>query len=323
MKKINVLVTSAGVMSAINVIKSLQLQRDYEIHILATDVDPYAPGLHLSDIQYISPPIKEEDEYIKFLFRIIRKHNVSILYPCYSKEISIISKHQKDFEKIGAHVLVPSVDVINHCNDKLRTSQLVESLGIPIPKIIDNPSLNDLPLFSRRLTSSSSKGAILVEYLYHLEHLMLSNEDRMYQEYIDGMEYTIDILCDRNSNVLIAAPRKRLATKSGQTVKGITVNNTLLNEYVTKICKAVELIGACNIQFMERENKFYFIEINPRYAAGGLMLTVNAGSNIPLLALKVMLGIPIENSELRHIPDIGITRYWEEIILNKINGADE
>jgi biotin carboxylase len=74
---------------------------------------------------------------------------------------------------------------------------------------------------------------------------------------------------------------------------------------------------------MERENKFYFIEINPRYAAGGLMLTVNAGTNIPLLALKVMLGVPIENSELRHIPDIGITRYWEEIILNKINGVDE
>lgn len=304
-------------MSAVNVIKSLRVQQEIEINIIATDIDPYAPGLHLADAHYISPPIKKKDEYLEFLFNIIRKHNISVLYPCYSKEIVIFSKHLNIFEKIGARVLIPPVSVINLCNDKLKISQFVDSLGIPIPKIINKPSKKDLPLYSKMLSGSGSVGATLVEDEFHLQHCMLSNDHRMYQEYIDGMEYTVDTLCDRDSNVLIAVPRKRLATKSGQTVKGITVNNTIIDECVKKICKSVGLIGVCNIQFMERGKEYYFIEINPRYAAGGLMLTVNAGANLPLLALKIMLGIPIRNKEFNYTPNIVMTRYWEEIILKE------
>ena len=51
-----------------------------------------------------------------------------------------------------------------------------------------------------------------------------------------------------------------------------------------KICEHLEVVGACNIQFIENKDGIYFIELNPRFAAGGLMLTVNAGANIPLMA---------------------------------------
>ena len=315
---INVLVISAGVMSGINIIKSLRLQKELEIYIVATDVDRYAPGLYLADIHYLSPPINEEDNYLEFLFNIIKKHNISVLYPCYSKEIVIISEHQAEFQEIGANVLIPPMDVVNFCNDKLRIAQFVDLLGIPVPNIIDIPLKKDLPLFSKRLSSSGSSGSIganLVEDIYYLKHLELYDGNRMYQEYINGIEYTVDTFCDYNSNVLIAAPRKRLSTKSGQTIKGVTVNNKLINEYVAKICKKVGLIGVCNIQFIERKNKYYFIEINPRYAAGGLMLTLYAGSNLPFLALKLMLKLRIDQTELIHKPGIVMTRYWEEIIL--------
>ena len=303
-------------MSAINVIKSLRIQHEMDINIIATDIDPYAPGLYLADTYYVCPPIKKKDLYLEFLFKIINKHNISILYPCYSKEIVIISENLRSFEKCGVSVLIPPVSVINLCNDKLKISQFVESLGILVPKILNRPSKNNLPLFSKMLCGSSSVGATLVKDELHLEQLQ-SYGNRMYQEYIDGMEYTVDTLCDRDSNVLIAAPRKRLATKSGQTVKGITVKNKLINEYVKKICKEVGLIGVCNIQFIERKNKYYFIEINPRYAAGGLMLTVKAGANLPFLALKIMLGMGIEKSEIRHIEGKVMTRYWQEIILDE------
>ena len=66
---------------------------------------------------------------------------------------------------------------------------------------------------------------------------------------------------------------------------------------------------------MERKNKYYFIEINPRYAAGGLMLTVKAGANLPFLALKMMKGISINKKDLIHKEGVMMTRYWEEIII--------
>lgn len=67
MDKISVLVTSAGVSSAVNVIKSLRLQSEFNISIIAVDVDKLAAGLHLTNYFYISPPLTKPDEYLEFL----------------------------------------------------------------------------------------------------------------------------------------------------------------------------------------------------------------------------------------------------------------
>lgn len=306
-------------MSAVNIIKSLKLQKEIDNYIISTDIDKYAPGLHLADKYYISPPIKMKKEYIDFLFDLVKKYKISAIFPCFSNEISIISEYSQDFHKLGAQTLLPHIDIINLCNDKLRSSEFVKSLQIPIPKILNNPTKADLPIFTKMLSGSSSSGAFLIKDKFQLKSFMLDNRMRLYQEYIDGIEYTVDILCDRKSNVLVASPRKRLSIKSGQTVKGVTVCNDKICEYVKVICKKLGIIGVCNIQFIEQNGKYYFIEINPRYAAGGLMLTVKSGSNIPLLALKTMLNIPINNNELETLPNVTMTRYWEEIILGDKN----
>ena len=72
----------------------------------------------------------------------------------------------------------------------------------------------------------------------------------------------------------------------------------------------------CNLQFI-REGNTYFIEINPRYSAGGLMLTTHSGVNLPLLALKIMQGIAIDQSELNHNSGLKMTRYWQEIMISE------
>ena len=85
MKTVNVLVTSAGVASALNVIKSLRLQKEFPVSICALDMDPLAPGLHLADVAYVSPPASDVDNYLKFLYDTCKKHHIAAFYPCYSK----------------------------------------------------------------------------------------------------------------------------------------------------------------------------------------------------------------------------------------------
>lgn len=314
--KIAVLITSAGVGSAINVIKSLRLQRQLSITLIAIDTDKLAPGLRLADYHYISPAITKTDVYLNFLFEICKKHSVNALFPCYSKELSLVSKAKDEFEKNGVKLLIPSPDVIELCNDKVRMGETVRELGILAPKIYKNPSAADVPLFSKLMEGSSSKGAYYVDNEHFLKSLLSSGEQRVYQEYIKGDEYTVDALCDWNSNVLFCGPRKRIQTKAGQSVKGITLHDKDLSAYTKKICSAIKFVGVCNIQFIKRGDKFYFIEFNPRFAAGGLMLTVHAGANLPLAALKLMLGLAIDKSELKHRSNISMTRYWQEIIIN-------
>ncbi len=316
-KRINALITSAGVASAVNVIKSLRLQEEFDVSLVAIDMDPMAAGLHLADHHYVSPPIRDPEEYLGFLRDLCTRHRVSVLYPCYSRELSLVSQARESFSSLGVQMLVPPPEVIDLCNSKQHMAQLVSELGIPTPACVLDPGPSDLPLFSKLDEGSSSTGALVVDDAHMLNHLLVSGESRIYQDYVQGTEYTVDALCDRQSRLLFAGPRIRLATKSGQSVKAITVHNKALSDYVERICAAVGVVGVCNLQFIERDGSFHFIELNPRYAAGGLMLTVHAGANLPLVAAKLMLGLPIDASELRHEPNTVMTRYWEEIILRE------
>ncbi len=316
MQNVAVLVTSSGVASAVNIIKALRLQSDMDVTIVAADMDEMAPGQHLADYHYIAPSLRRPEDYLDFLAETCRRHEVKAMFPCFSRELSLISSSREMFRSLGVDMLVSPPQTIDLCNDKSRMGEVVERLGIPVPRIFDKPCCSDLPLFSKYKEGSSSIGAIRIDHRQTLEAAMSAERPRIYQEFVKGVEYTVDILCDRDSTCMVVAPRKRIQTKAGQTVKGVTVVSEVLDQYSRMICKAVGVVGACNIQFIEREGTFHFIELNPRYAAGGLMLTVHAGANIPFLALKMMLEMPICEAELRHAPDIAMTRYWEEIILD-------
>jgi carbamoyl-phosphate synthase large subunit len=286
------------------------------VTIVAADMDEMAPGQHLADYHYIAPSLKRPQHYLDFLAKTCRRHEVKAMFPCFSRELSLVSSSREMFRSLGVEMLVSPPQTIDLCNDKLRMAEVVERLGIPVPKTFTQPCQRDLPLFSKYTEGSSSIGAIRIDDAQTLEAAMSAERRRIYQEFVDGMEYTVDILCGRDSTCMVVGPRKRIQTKAGQTVKGVTVNSEVLDQYSRMICKAVGIVGACNIQFIERQGTFHFIELNPRYAAGGLMLTVHAGANIPFLALKMMLEMPICESELQHAPDVAMTRYWEEIILD-------
>ena len=105
---LNVLVTSAGVMSAVNIIKSLQIQNDYNITIIAIDMDKTAPGLYLADYYYISPPVNDIDKYFDYISKIILKHNINVIFPCFSGEILYFSEQSDYFENLGAKMIIPS-----------------------------------------------------------------------------------------------------------------------------------------------------------------------------------------------------------------------
>ena len=98
------------------------------------------------------------------------------------------------------------------------------------------------------------------------------------QEIIEGEEYTIDILCDFNSNPIYIIPRKRLDVESGVSVKGVTIFDAQIIKYCEKIVEKLKPIGIINIQCFKNDDKIYFIEINPRIA-GGSSLSFAASDN--------------------------------------------
>lgn len=310
----NILVTSAGTASAINVIKALRLQQDYTVRLLAVDADPTAAGLYIADEHAIVPKCSQAN-YIPELLQLAEKHQIRALYPIYSQEIEVIAAHASVFIERGIGLLLPKPDVVNLCNDKRRMYELAATLDISTPRMIGEIDRLTFPLFAKPNTASGTTGAMRIEEKEDWDYMQSKYPNFLYQEFVQGLEYTIDILCDHESNLIAGSPRLRLATKAGQSVKGKTVEEPQLVKLCAKLCKAVSIVGPCNIQFIQRDDEFVFIELNPRYAAGGLMLTVNAGANLPVLALKLMLGQEIAPITIR--PGVTMLRFWEELFVTQ------
>lgn len=312
--KVPILVTSAGVASAVNIIRALKIQNEIPVHIIAIDQNPLASGLYLADSHYTSPSANEFSKYLDFILKLAKTHKIQAIFPCYSKEIYSFANNQDLLRDSGISSLLPEPDVIALCDDKIKMKNFVSNLDILVPKTIDNPIVKDLPLFSKKNQGSGSKGATLVESVHMLNHLRIEDETNIFESYIEGEEFTIDLLCDRKSRVLATSPRSRLLVKDGQTVIGETVQSAEMVNHAHDICQTLGIVGPCNAQFIKRNNKFYFLEINPRFAAGGLMLTVKAGLNIPLIALKMMLGHELASKNSAKV-GVKMVRYWNEIFI--------
>ena len=312
-----VLITSVGTASAINVLKALRRQTELLVSIVAVDADPSAAGLYLTDRRHVVPDAHAAD-YIPRLTSLLRSEHVDVLIPIHSGEIEIIARHRSTLERAGARMLLSEPSVIALCNDKARLARVAGEAGIRTPRVFSLPELENLPesrfpLFSKPQMGSSSRGAAQVKNRIDLEYFRMRNPDYLFQEFVDGPEITIDVLVDSLHRPLVISPRARLATKDGQSVKGVTLENGPYRSIVTTLAGRLQLVGPCNIQFIRRGSELVLIEVNPRYAAGGLMLTVHAGANIPLLAVKATLGLPISENECRATEGKHMSRYWEEV----------
>lgn len=317
-----VLITSAGTASAINVIKSLKRQKELDLFLIAVDADILAPGLRLADKYFIVPRIEDVD-YTDKLISICKENNIHILIPIYSKEMGIIAEKSGHLESVGIKVLLPSVETIKICDNKKRFWEFCLEKNIITPRVYDEQEafkLSDdkFPLFAKMISGSGSTGAQKIEGNEELKYFLKKFPGMILQNFIDGQEVTVDIFCNKEYNPIVISPRLRLMTKSGQTIKGKTIDNKPYVDIIVKICREIKMIGACNMQFfVDKDKKIILIEINPRFAAGGLMLTTEAGANIPLMVIKEILEIPIRQDDIFLETDVYMSRYFEEVFIRK------
>jgi carbamoyl-phosphate synthase large subunit len=133
------------------------------------------------------------------------------------------------------------------------------------------------------------------------------------QEWIDGPEYTVDVMMDGNGRVLSAVPRERLLTKAGMCVKGRTSRRPQLLDLSVDIAERFPLTPRGNLQFKQsrKDGRYYLIEVNPKFGAG-LPLTTAAGVNMPLLLLKMALGETVPPMLGQFKDGLVMLRHWAE-----------
>ncbi len=310
-----VLITRAGSVTGINLLLALAPKQQYRL--IAVDADPLAPGLYLADESVLVPKTSAND-YLSTLLDLCRLHQVKALLPGHADELALISKNAARFCAAGVNFAVAQPEVLEILEDKHLMGNFLAAQGFEVPREYALTALEqaEFPLFVKTRRDIGYKQTAKVENPDELKTVLQITPEPIVQEFIAGPEYTVDVLSDLSGLVLKASPRQRLAVQNGLCVKGITVKNPVLADLAAACAETFPLPGVSNVQIIlnKRTNRPCLIEVNPRFAAGGLPLTIAAGLDLPELLIKLLLGEPYSVSE----PQAGVVmlRYWDALCLS-------
>lgn len=311
---INVLITSFGSNTSIGVAKSL---RNAGCFIIGTDSNPYyeCNGYSFAD-QIEKLPYYNNPSYENELLRLIENYQVNCIIPIHDKEIEVISKMKDNGRLENVNVSVNHFSIIQLCNDKKKVNELLKDI-IYVPKVYSKISEElNFPVIIKDNDGVSSKDIKIVLNINNFEEQDLSN--KIVQEFIEGEEFTVDCFSSfYDNNLFYYAVRKRVETKSGMSVKSVIVENPMIGEYCRKIHEVLDYKGVSNIQFIVSNNIPYFIEINPRFAGGGI-LTYKSGYNFPLMTINELCNKQIDSAAKLQIGN-KMVRYYEETFFNDSN----
>jgi len=265
--------------------------------IIVTDVNPLSPAVHVADRAY-RVPLSTEPAYVPELLAICAAEQIRVVVPTIDDELPLLGEARSRFREAGTIVACSPPETSLICNDKFETCRQLREAGVPAAATYLPVTLPDdprLPLFIKPRVGRGAVKAFPLRSADELRFFLTYVEDPVIQEYLDGPEFTIDVLCDFNGQPLAIVPRERVVIRAGVTDRGRTVHDPRLIELARAVCAALPFAGPLNIQCRMRGADPVVFEINPRFS-GGIPLTIQAGADFPQLLLKLAMGRPVAPS---------------------------
>jgi carbamoyl-phosphate synthase large subunit len=290
-KNVNVLIAGSRNITGMNVIRALA--ENVQL-VVGTDCEHENPANKFCR-NYVVPRAVHPG-YIPAIMEIAKKRHITHIIASNDHEVRTLSKHIDELKKENIIFNGFGVNTLN-CLNKNETSKLFLKNNIKTPEVLNSI---DFPCVIRKNNvGDKQKFVFIVKSKQEMPTIDL--EEAIITRFVEGNEYTIDILCDNESKVLSAVPRLRRKVQNGMVhFAEIVKDNSLIND-VTKLAEKLCLKGVNCVQCIEngqdtRGDRYYFTEINPR-PGSGIDLTINAGVNMPLLWIKQICGEKIKITE--------------------------
>lgn len=314
MRNNRVLITSVGSNTAIGVIKALRKEsKDIIIYGTDTNCAEMCVGSSLVDHFYKVPNALSAN-YIKVLYKFLVQEEINCVIPIHDIEIEEISKNKYVFDHI--FIAANSYDVVKLCNEKKRINEFLSQKGVLVPKTYSTfDVINSYPLIYKPNQGVSSRGIKIINNKDDWKGLDLENG--IIQDYVKGVEVTVDCYSAYHSSLFKCCIRERIEVKDGISTKAKIIENKEIEDLCFKIHRLLNYKGVSNIQFIISNDKPFFIEINPRFAGAGI-LTYITSFNFPywtfLESNKLHLSSQVSIPDKPKIGQI-MLRHWQEIFL--------
>lgn len=298
----------------------LKADRNFEGKVFVSDCDKTASGLYgAADEYFILPkPVDNPELYIDSLLSLCEKKRVDIVIPVIDPEIPILAKAKEHFAEKGIMVLVSDPEVVEICNSKKMMNRFLLKNGFEVIQTYETiesfeearaKGRIDFPVFIKEDFGSASLGAGVVKSMEELKFHF--NDGMIVQENILGEEYGVDIFNDWQLRPVRIVIKKKLAMRSGETDKAITVYDDSILDLSIRLGNTLKHFGPLDCDILKKGEQMFIIDLNPRFG-GGYPASHMAGANLLglLSRLKTKQMIEIDYKAYRDgvltMKDIGL-----------------
>ena len=129
--------------------------------VIAADVSALAPALYEADAGIITRR-SDDAAFVEDIRAICRRESIGLIIPTRDEELPVFAAAKGAFAVGGVVVLVSTPDVDATCQDKRRFAMACAEAGLATPRVVDAPSVADLPLFIRPRRGKGGAGARVV-----------------------------------------------------------------------------------------------------------------------------------------------------------------
>jgi carbamoyl-phosphate synthase large subunit len=269
----------------------------------ALDPGFYAQGLVSSGA--ILPYPSAGREALRNRLRWVRDElGMDVLIPNLDSELRAMVSLVPELEQLGTRTFLPTLESIERVS-KVNLAKLAQQADIVIPQ-------SETLLTDAGLAKAADKLGLplVVKGVYYGATVCYSEADAVMafhrfaaqwgvpviaQSFVPGEEYNVAALGDGKGNLVGAvAMRKMMLTDKGKGWCGVAIDNPELIRICEAVVGALRWRGPLEVEILKsaKTGEHFVIEINPRFPAW-IHLTAGAGLNLPYLAVRLALGLPV------------------------------
>jgi len=190
----------------------------------SADIDPFAVGLYLVDeTRRLIVPRGDDARFADVVLEVCRRERIDVLVPTVDSELVPLASRRELLAHAGTELVLAAEETLRMCLDKWTLHQRCAG-AVPLPRavLVDDAFAADtipLPAMVKPRVGSGSRGVRLVHRATELEQLARDGT-LIVQEYLPGLEHSLDTLARPDGTVIAVVPRARLKIDSGVAVVG-------------------------------------------------------------------------------------------------------
>jgi carbamoyl-phosphate synthase large subunit len=284
---------------------------------VAADPNPLAPAQYAAHHRHPVPRI-DDPAYVPVLKELCERYRVRAVVPLTDLDLEVLARARVE-EELPA--FVPDPQIARATFDKYEAHLLLERLGLPSPPtVLPGEAVESYPVMVKPRQGSGARSIHRADDAAAAEFFVdYVNEPTMVQRFMDGPEFSIDVLGDVEGRCLNAIPRTMIESRGGESIKGTVIEDRELVELGARVSEALGVRGPCTIQvFRDRQIGLGITDVNTRFGGAfpAPMYAALPGRTYPELIVRMARGENVAPHVGEFRAGVTFSRYYWQLELD-------